>query len=67
MDLAAGLETGSPYLYLHSAAISLQGDLYCFVLYPSGSQFAEATHALRSFSVHYMNLSYQTVFTCLGV
>ncbi len=34
---------------------------------PSGSLVAEATRALRSFSVHYMNLSHQTVFTCLGV
>ncbi len=33
-------------------------------LYPSGSCVAEA---LRSFSVHYMNLSHKTVFTCLGV
>ncbi len=28
---------------------------------------AEATYALRSFSVHYMNLSHQTMFTCLGI
>ncbi len=35
----------------------LLGDWYCF-LYPSGSRVAEATRALRSFSVHYRNLSF---------
>ncbi len=31
------------------------------------NRLAEATRALRSFSVHYINFSQQTVFTCLGV
>ncbi len=49
----------------YSAAVSLLEDLYCFV--PSGSRVAEATHALWSFSVHFMIFSLQTMFTCLGV
>ncbi len=44
----------------------LSKEIY-IVLYPSDSHVAEATHALWSFSVHYINLSHQTVFTCLGV
>ncbi len=90
MDLADGLETGSPYFHLHSPdlALSRGGSLDCsssplsesvlicssflskeiyIVFIPSGSRVAEATCALRPFSVHYMNLSHQTVFTCLGV
>ncbi len=37
------------------------------VFIPSGSHVAEAMRALWSFSVHYMNISHQPVFTCLGV
>ncbi len=90
MDLADGLETGSPYLHLQSPDLALswgrslrcsssplsESALICssflskekyIVFIPSGSRVAEATRALQSFLVHYMNLSHQTVFTCLGV
>ncbi len=90
IDLADGLEMGTPYLYLHSPdrALSQGGNLRCssstlsesmlicsnfsprrfiLFLYLSGSHVAEVKHSLRSFSVHYVNLSHQTVFTCLGV
>ncbi len=76
MDMADGLETGSPFFHLHSSdlALSRGGSLHCsssplsesmlicssflskeidIVVIPSGSRFAEETHALRrSFSVH---------------
>ncbi len=49
---------------IYSSVLSKEIYIVCI---PSGSRVAEATHALRSFSVHYINFSHQTVFTCLGV
>ncbi len=81
IDLVDGLETGSPDFHLHSSlhcsssplsesalicSSFLSKEMY-IVFIPNGSHVAEATRALRSFSVHYMILSPQTVFTCLGV
>ncbi len=65
IDLADGLETGSPYFHLYSpglAAVSLQEDL--FVLF-------RAARALPRHRAHYGDSRFiyalQTVFTCLGV
>ncbi len=73
MDLGDGLEMGSPYFHLHSPDLVLfhGGSLRCsnfsprrfiLFLYPSGSRIAEATRALRSFSVHYESFTSDCVY-----
>ncbi len=73
MDLGDGLEMGSPYFHLHCPDLELShgGSLRCsnfcprrfiLFLYPSSSRIAEATRALRSFSVHYESFTSDCVY-----